>query len=208
VYCLCVYVYCGYPVVVKYFISYHNVLWIVMKCTWGKEDCVMGMSKNSCQWRSWKVCPVSVYYVLYPRVKWLGHRLLHFVKLWLKDACLRCLACTDVCIATWRSLRFNFSHWNTKGSSGSDTLLEASRLNVVIWRLALLRIPKFRCQIVAPRVVTLSSCGFAQFFFAKFGSVGNSRLGQDRFHPFYRSLLVGHPVIRCLWVLNHSLLTC
>ena len=59
---------------------------------------------------------------------------------------------------------------------------------------------------MAPRLVTLSyACGFAQFFLANFDTVGNIRLGQDCFHPFYRSLLVGHPVIRCLWVLNHSL---
>jgi len=70
-----------------------------------------------------KSMAVTVYCVLYPRVKCLGHRLLHLVKLWLKDACVCCLAYTDVCIATWQCLLFKFSHWNIKGSNGSDTLL-------------------------------------------------------------------------------------
>ena len=76
----------------------------------------------------------------------------------------------------------------------------------MMWRLALLlRIPKFRCQIVALRLVTLSCCGFAQFFLAYFDTVGNSRLGQNSFHSFYRSschsVLVGSEP---LTVVNHK----
>jgi hypothetical protein len=155
-----------------------------------------------------KSMAVAVYCVLYPRVKCLGHRLLHFVKLWLKDACVCCLAYTDVCIATWQCLLFKFSHWNIKGSNGSDTLLLRfeieSRDLAVSTHSAYTEVPlSDRGTQASYPELFLWYCSVLPCIFRYCRQLS---IGPESFHSFYRSLLVGHPVIQCLWVLNHSLL--